>query len=141
MKKIINVLVSVLFFWFTLDILGVKIGYFYLVESAIRDEPIDIIWWVIFIICFIIFIVKDKIGKYVLLSFVSIWCFIQYSMYFSSTKRIESYNNFFKETHHIISPSNNFLIKDTYHIFLDLFLFLVLTHLVTYIVKSKRSQK
>ena len=140
MKKITNILVSVLFFWFTLDIVGVKIGNFYLVESAIKDEPIDIIWWVIFLICFIIFIVKDKVGKYVLLSFVSLWCLIQYSMYFKSPKRIESYNGFFKETNHIISPSNNFLIKDTYHIFLDLFLFVVLISLIIFIVKSKRSQ-
>ncbi|OOM15899.1 hypothetical protein [Clostridium saccharobutylicum] len=140
MKKITNILVSVLFFWFTLDVLGMKIGKFYLVESAIKDEPIDIIWWVIFIICFIIFIVKDKVGKYVLLSFVSFWCVIQYSMYFKSPKKIESYNTFFKETHHIISPSNNFLIKDTYHIFLDLFLFLVLINLIIFIIKSKRSQ-
>ncbi|MDF2535470.1 MAG: hypothetical protein K0R18_1629 [Bacillales bacterium] len=139
MKKTTNILVSVLFFWFTLDILGVKIGNFYLVESAIKDEPIDIIWWIIFIICFVIFIMKDKIGKYILLSFVSIWCFIQYSMYFNSAKRIERYNSFFKETHHIISPSNEFLIKDTYHIFLDLFLFVVLINLITFAVKSKRS--
>ncbi|OPJ61143.1 hypothetical protein [Clostridium chromiireducens] len=140
MKKTTNILVSVLFFWFTLDILGMKIGNFYLVESAIRDEPIDIIWWVIFVICFIIFIVKDKIGKYILLSFVSFWCLIQYSMYFKSQKRIESYNSFFKETHHIISPSSQFLIKDTYHIFLDLFLFIVLINLVIFAIKSKRSQ-
>ena len=104
-KKTATILISILLFWFTLDIIGVKIGNFYLVESAIKDEPIDIIWWGIFIICFIIFIVKDKIGKYILLAFVSIWCFIQYSMYFASPKRIESYNGFFKETHH------NFTIK------------------------------
>lgn len=140
MKKITNILVSVLFFWFTLDILGMKIGNFYLVESAIKNEPIDIIWWVIFLICFIIFIVKDKVGKYILLSFVSFWFLIQYSMYFKSPKRIESYNNFFKQTHHIISPSNEFLIKDTYHIFLDLFLFIVVINLIIFIIKSKRSQ-
>ena len=140
MKKIINILVSVLFFWFTLDILGMKIGNFYLVESAIKDEPIDIIWWVIFVICFIIFIVKDKVGKYILISFVSIWGLIQYSMYFKSAKRIEDYNNYFKKTHHIISSSNNFLIKDTYHIFLDLFIFIVSISLVIFIIKSKRSQ-
>ncbi|MCB2308720.1 hypothetical protein LGL08_19560 [Clostridium estertheticum] len=139
MKKIMNILISVLLFWFTLDILGMKIGNFYLVESAIKDEPIDIIWWVIFVICFIVFIMKDKVGKYILLSFVSIWCFIQYSMYFKSPKRIEDYNRFFKETHHIISTSNNFLIKDTYHIFLDLFLFVVLINLIIFIVKSKKS--
>ena len=139
MKKTTNILVSVLFFWFTLDISGVKIGNFYLVESAIKDEPIDIIWWVIFIICFIIFIAKDNIGKYILLSFVSIWCFIQYSMYFTSAKKIESYNSFFKETHHVISSSNKFLIKDTYHIFLDLFLFVVLINLIAFAIKSKRS--
>jgi hypothetical protein len=139
MKKTTNILVAVLFFWFTLDILGMKIGNFYLVESAIKNEPIDIIWWVIFLICFIMFVVKDKVGKYVLLAFISFWSLIQYSMYFKSSKRIESYNSFFKETHHIISPSNEFLIKDTYHIFLDLFLFIVLIKLIIFIIKSKKS--
>lgn len=76
MKKIINILVLVLFFWFIFDVLGMKIGKFYFVELVIKDEFIDIIWWVIFIICFIIFIVKDKVGKYVLLLFVFFWCVI-----------------------------------------------------------------
>jgi hypothetical protein len=138
LKKTTNFLLSLLFFWFTLDIFGVKIGSFYLVESAIKDEPIDIIWWVIFVICFIIFIVKDEIGKYILLSFVSIWCFIQYSMYLKSPEKVQSYNRFFKQTHHIILPSDKFLIKDTYHIFLDLFLFAVLINLIMFIIKSKR---
>lgn len=139
MKKIMNILISVLLFWFTLDILGMKIGNFYLVESAIKDEPIDIIWWVIFVICFIIFIMKDTVGKYILLSFVLIWCFIQYSMYFKAPKQIENYNRFFKETHHIISTSDKFLVKDTYHIFLDLLLFVVLINLIIFIVKAKKS--
>lgn len=138
MKKAVNVLIFILFFWFTLDIVGMKIGHFYLVESAIKDEPIDIVWWVIFILCFILFIIKDKIGKYILLSFISIWCVIQYSMYLKSPKRIESYNSFFKETHHIISPSSNFLIKDTYHIFLDLLLFTVLLSLIIFTIKSRK---
>lgn len=142
MKKTTNILVSVLFFWFTLDLSGMKIGNLNLVDgSCINDEPIDVVWWVIFLICFIIFILKDKVGKYILLSFVSIWCFlIQYPIYFRSAKRIEDYNNYFKKTHHIIPPSNNFLIKDTYHIFLDLFLFIVLISLIVFIIKSRRNQ-
>lgn len=138
MKKIINIFVGILFCWFTLDITGFKIRDFNLVVSAIKDEPIDILWLLIFAVVFLLFIFKEKIGKYALSIFMSIWSFIQFSMYFKTQQQIESYNIFFakENTNYIIKPLNTFLIKDTYHMILDLLIAISLSLLVVFIIKS-----
>lgn len=142
MKKII-IFVGILFFWFTLDITGFKLRDFNLVVSAIKDEPIDILWWLIFIVVFLWFIFKEKTGKYALSIFISIWAFIQFSMYFKNQKQIESYNDFFikENTNYIIKPLSNFLIKDTYHIILDLLIATSLILLVIFVIKSIKQNR
>ena len=138
MKKVVTIILATLFVWFTLDITGFAIGNFVLVTSAFKDEPIDILWWAIFLIVSILFILKDKIGKYFLAMFLVIWSFIQYQMYFMGQQSIERYNDFFNNegTHHIIPASSTFLIKDTYHMFLDILILLSLISIVVFIIRK-----
>lgn len=138
MKKITNIFVGILFCWFILDITGFEIRDFNLVVSAIKDEPIDILWLLIFAVVFSLFVFKEKIGKYALSIFMSVWAFIQFSMYFKTQQQIESYNNFFakENTNYIIKPVSTFLIKDTYHLILDLLIAISLSLLVIFIIKS-----
>lgn len=137
-------IVGILFIWFTFDMTGLSFWQTKLVTSAFIDEPIDFVFWLIFIASFVLFILKDNVGKYVLSVFILIWGIIQYSMYFSSTKGIASYNKFFSDTHHIIPVSDNFLVKDTYHLFLDIFILLALAILIAFtvvsIIKSRKSK-
>lgn len=142
MKKVTVFLVGLLLVWFTLDVTGFHFGNFNLVVSAFKDEPIDIVWWVIFIVCFVLFILKDKIGKYVLFVFLVIWGIIQYPMYFKGQKGIERYNHFFanEKTNRIFAASNDFLVKDTYHLFLDVLILLALISTILFIITALRKR-
>ncbi len=136
---------GILLLWFTFDMTGLKFGNAKFVTSAFIDEPIDFVFYMIYCGCIVLFILKDKIGQYVLSVFLFVWGFIQYSMYFYTGESIESYNNFFANTHHIIDVSPDILIKDTYHIFLDIFIFLafisVLTFMTTQIIFYFKKRK
>ncbi len=138
MKKIVIIALGILFVWFTLDITGFAIKDFVLVISAFKDEPIDVVWWAIFLIATVLFIWKDKIGKYIIAAFLVIWAFIQCRMYFIGEQGIKSYNNYFinEGTHRILPTSNTFLVKDTYHIFLDILILFSLICVFIFVVKS-----
>ncbi len=136
---------AILLLWFTFDMTGLKLGDTKIVTSAFVDEPIDFVFYLIFIACMVFFILKDKIGKYALPVFLLLWGAFQLSLYFSSGDGIASYNKMFADTHHIIAASNDILVKDTYHIFLDIFILLALisaiAFLVVKIVSDKRKKK
>ncbi len=136
---------GILLLWFTFDMTGLKFGDTKIVTSAFVDEPIDFVFYLIFIACIVCFILKDKIGKYALPVFLLLWGAFQLSLYFSSGNGIASYNKTFADTHHIIAASSDTLVKDTYHIFLDIFILLALvsaiTFLVVKIVLDKREKK
>lgn len=136
LKIAVLCIVGILFIWFSFDMTGLSFGQTKLVTSAFIDEPIDFVFWLIFLALFVLFILKDNIGKYVLSAFVLVWGIIQYSMYFKSTEGITNYNEFFSDTHHMIPASDNFLVKDTYHFFLDIFIFLALAVLIAFTVVS-----
>lgn len=128
MKKVCIYTVVFLFLWFSLDMTGFSIGNIKLVEAAWNS--IDGVWWLIYLSLSILFIVKEKIGKYLLSIFVFLWAVIQfyshwyYTLFGASEKKIYSYNQFFIETYQIIPSSKEILIPDLYHIVLH---FLILT--------------
>ncbi len=136
---------GVLFIWFTFDMTGLKIGSTKIVTSAFKDEPIDFVFYLIFLACIVLLVIKDAIGKYATSIFLLFWGGFQFSMYFSSGKGIASYNETFADTHHIIAASADTLVKDTYHIFLDLFILLAfvasVTFLIAKLVLNKRTAK
>ena len=133
-KIVALALLGLLLLWFTFDITGLKIGQTKLVTSAFIDEPIDFVFWLIFIGSIVLFILMDNIGKYVVAVFVFIWGAVQFSIYFKSKSGIESYNQFFSDTHHIISASENFIVKDTYHLILDVLILLAFISSILYII-------
>lgn len=140
MKKVTIILLGILFTWFTLDITGCAIGRFVLVTSAFQDEPIDILWWAIFLIASCLFVWRDRIGKYVLAAFLGIWGSIQYQMYFMGKQSIARYNAFFQGqgTNRILPVSDTFLAKDTYHLFLDVLILSSLICIVVFILRQSR---
>ena len=140
-KIVTIVILGFLSLWFTFDITGLRIGHTKLVTSAFIDEPIDFVFWLVFVGSIVLFILKDKIGKYVIAVFVFIWGAIQFSIYFNSKSGIESYNQFFSDTHHIIAASESFIVKDTYHLILDILIFLAFVSTIVYIIlKLKRKR-
>ena len=140
--KIVTIaLLGLLLLWFTFDITGLKIGQTKLVTSAFIDEPIDFVFWLIFITSILLFILKDNIGKYIIAGFIFLWGGIQLSMYFKSKSGIESYNQFFSETHHIFKASENFIVKDTYHLILDVLILLTLISTILYIILKLKTKR
>ena len=63
-----------------------------------------------------------------------LWGTFQFAIYFKSGESIAAYNKTFADTHHIIAASNDALIKDTYHIFLDILILLALISVVVFSV-------
>ncbi|MDE7440128.1 MAG: hypothetical protein K2N23_06450 [Clostridia bacterium] len=149
-SKIIALIFSgILLLWFTFDITGLKCGNTKIVTSAFVDEPIDFAFYLIFVVSIVCFMLIDKIGKYVLSVFLLLWGIFQFTAYFKSGESIAAYNKMFADTHHIVAISNDRLVKDTYHIFLDIFIFLALVSAITFLVikiisikkKSKTTEK
>jgi len=121
MKKLFIIATALLFIWFTLDMSGLTIGNSTLVEKAWNSA--DGIFWLIFLIGIILFISKQNIGRIYLSSFYGLWFLMQYILtghyiIFPNLSKIESYNRYFENTHHIIKPSSTVLVPDTYHIVL-----------------------
>jgi hypothetical protein len=139
-KKISLVVLIALALWFLLDMTGFAIGDSILVISCFVDEPIDAVFFIIFIIAISLYAFKENVGKWLLGTVLALWIFIQGQMYFMSAERLANYNNYFSNTHHIIEPSSDFLIKDTYHIVLDILIMLSIIafciHLVSDVKKN-----
>lgn len=138
MKKKCIVLIVILFIWFSMDMIGFSIGDVVLVEAAWNS--IDGVWWLIFFTLIILFILKDKIGRYLLSIFVFIWSAIQffshwyYTLFGASDKKTILYNQFFKETYHIIPSSETMVIPDFYHIVLHILITINLIFLISFCV-------
>jgi len=143
MKRICIISIVILFFWFSMDMTGFSIGGLTLVESAWNS--IDGVIWLIFLGLSILFIFKEKIGKYMLTIFVLLWAVIQfvfhwrYTLFGASEQKIISYNRYFKETYHIIPESDKILIPDLYHIVLFLLIIETLICLILFL-NNKRGE-
>jgi len=141
-KKTTTIVVGITFAWLTLNLTGFSIGNFRLVLSCFVDEPIDFAFWCVFAIGLYLFIFRDKIGRYFLLAFFAVGAFIQTAIYFRTPERIESYNNHFNNhgTHRLFPTSDTFIIKDTYHIFIDVLILASLICLTIFIVKGFKNR-
>lgn len=146
MKKNIRVLLIGLLFWFTLDITGFSLWKFCLVESP-GIFSVDTVWWIIFVICSMIFLLKEKLGKYILSIFLSIWVITQYFSHWHYTifgvtqEKLIGYNNYFKNTYHIVPSSDVVLIPDLYHIILHALIISLLALIVVDIFQNKSRKK
>lgn len=140
MKKIFITITALLFIWFTLDMSGLTIGNSIIVEKAWNSA--DGIFWLIFLVGIILFVIIEKVGLIYLSSFYGLWFLLQYIftghyIIFPDNNRIEGYNRFFENTHHIIKPSSVILVPDTYHIVLFALIISACTISLIYIVKLK----
>jgi hypothetical protein len=132
-----------LLFWFTLDLTGCSIGGVILVVSAFIDEPIDALFWLIYATCIVLFIAKNKVGRFCLAAWTALWGFFQIGKYFmSSPDHIAGYNHFFAEegTYYLLSPSDVYLIKDLYHMVIDILIVLTFVLSLVYLLQSLQKE-
>jgi hypothetical protein len=131
-----------LFIWEFFNMTGLSIAGQVIVVSAFIDEPIDVPFVVVYGIGICLFIWRERIGKWVCLVWLFFAALIQGAMYFHSD--FSGYYAFFANegTHRIFPPSDVFLVKDTYHIVIDI---LILTALISvimfHVASAKRRRK
>lgn len=114
-------LVAISFLFYSLNVTGFRVGNFILVTSCLKDEPVDLVFWVPYAAAVVTFVFVPHIGQWILLGiflFFHIICFSSTYRYWlwPNEKKIASYNHYFSHTHHIIKPRNDVLIPDTFHI-------------------------
>jgi hypothetical protein len=129
--------------WFTLDLTGFSFGDLILVISAFSDEPVDAAFWLLYAACVSAFVFKERVGRWLLPTFAAIWGFIQFGMYLqASPEHIASYNAFFAHegTAYLVTPSDTVLIKDAYHMVLDLLIAVTFVLSLVYLVQSLRQK-
>lgn len=134
----------VLLLWYFLAMIGIKFENKYLVTSSYKE---DWIFMIIPLMAFIIFIIKESIGQYILLLWNSLWIILQFlshewytlfgSGFMGSTEgKIE----YFKETIKFFS-SETVYIPDAYHIILHILIAITLVINIIYSVNEKSKRK
>lgn len=134
----------ILLLWYFLAMIGIKFENKYLVTGSYKE---DWIFMIIPLIAFIIFIIKESIGQYILLLWNSLWIVLQFlshewytifgSGFMGST---EGKVEYFKETIKIFN-SETVYIPDAYHIILHILIAITLVINIIYCINQKSKRK
>ncbi len=137
-KKICFISNLCLLFWFFLDMVGISISGHILVTRSYRDDGI---FFLIFLILFIWYISKDKIGKYFLTGWLFMWFSAQFlsHWHFTIFGPAQGKINYFVGTIKLISSSNIY-IPDLYHIILHILILISLINMIIYCIASIESK-
>ena len=145
MKKIYCMIAQiVLLLWFFLDMTGLYFGENCLVTTSYKDDGI---FFIIYFVIFLIFIFKEKIGKWLTAVWLSIWFLIQflchewYTIFNSGIMgSLDGKIKFFSETMKWLSIDGKY-IPDLYHTILHLLIITALVSTLIYIVKNKKGRQ
>lgn len=135
-KKICLVSNLCLLIWFFLDMVGISINGYVLVTRAYREDGV---FFLIFLVLFIWYALKDKIGKYFLTSWLFMWFLTQFlsHWYFTIFGPSQGKMNFFAETIKLI-PSSSIYIPDLYHIILHILILISLISMIKFCISSNK---
>lgn len=136
MKKISIISNVILLIWFFLDMTGFSFANLILVSQSWKDDGI---FFAIYAGAFIWFLVKEKSGKFVLLSWLFLWFSTQFysHWYFTIAGPWEGKMRYFSDTIKLI-PSSTVYIPDLYHIVLHVFILLAFCSTMIYTIKSRK---
>lgn len=136
MKKIYCVIANlILLAWFFLDMIGIYFGKKYLVTRSYREDGI---YFVIFLLAFLLFLFKERAGKYVLSAWLSIWLFAQFfshewfTIFGGGEGKIRYFENAIKFIY-----SDSRYIPDVYHTILHIFILAALVTTLCYRTKRR----
>lgn len=143
MKKSIPIITNVvLLCWFFLDMVGVYVGDKYLVTRSYKEDGI---FMIIPTLALLLFIFREKIGKYVLIVWLSLWSVMQFLSHEWYTifgrgimGNVESKIRYFKDAIRLIESDTRY-ITDVYHTILHIFLIIALITTIAYSI-SKREK-
>ena len=123
---------SLLLIWFFGCICTYRVGNYTLVDGMGIKSP-EFVMFCLYGIGMILFWAVRPVGKWWLTVVLTAWLVIQffchwfYTIFGVSEKKLNGYNECFKNTVHLIPASNKRLIPDLYHMILHL---LILSNLV-----------
>lgn len=129
--------------WFFLDMTGVYFGDKCLVTRSYKDDGI---YFLIYLATVLLFIMKDRIGKWLVLVWSAIWFTIQFLCHewytifnggFMGT--LEGKIKYFSGTLQWLKIESKY-IPDIYHTVLHILILLVLASTIMYIKKDKKKQ-
>lgn len=142
-KKHCIIAQMILLIWFFLDMIGVYFGDRCLVTRSYKDDGV---FFLIYLVAVLLFITKEKIGKW----FVAIWSSMWFITQFICHEWYTIFNGGFMGT--LESKFKNFsgtmqwlkidgkYIPDIYHTVLHIFILLVLVSTIIYIKNGKKKQ-
>lgn len=135
-KKVLYISNGVLLVWFTLAMIGLKIGDQTLVTKAWED---DYVLYLIYAVAVLSFILIEKVGKYILSSWLFLWLSTQFYFHWwiTITGPWSGKINYFKGTIKLI-PTEKIYIPDLYHIILHIMVLWALLSTINYIISSKK---
>lgn len=143
MKKVHCIIAQMLLLlWFFLDMTGVYFGEKCLVTKSFKDDGI---FFIIYFIAVLLFIIKEKIGKWFVIIWSAIWFIIQflchewYTIFNSGFMgTLQGKINYFSGTMQWLKIDGKY-IPDIYHTVLHILILLVLVITSVYAFKNKKT--
>ncbi len=142
MKKIHCIVVQIaLLLWFFLDMTGWYFGDKCLVTRSYKEDGI---FFVIYLTAVIVFLIKENIGKWLVIGWMSMWIVIQFMCHewytifddgFMGT--LEGKIEYFSETIQWLRIEGKY-IPDVYHTILHILILCALTLTIIYVKRNKR---
>ena len=140
-KKYCVILQIVLLLWFFLDMIGVYFSNSYLVTRSYKDDGI---FYLIYLATMILFIFKEKIGKWAVFVWTSLWFIIQFLCHEWYTifgkgimGRLEKKIEYFSGAVKWLEIEGRY-IPDVYHTILHILILAVVITSAIYIRNSKK---
>lgn len=140
MKKKYCVCVNILLLgWFFLDMVGVYFEDAYLVTRSWKDDGI---FMIIFAVTLILFILKERIGKYILVGWQALWLITQFISHewYTIVGGGEEKMRYFSGSIKLLYSGSRY-ISDLYHSVLHILIVASLAVTVLYLIKNKGIQR
>lgn len=129
-KRVLISINALLLGWFFLAMTGVYVGDKYLVTTSYAEDGI---FFLIFLISFLLFIFKEKIGKYILTVWLGCWFLTQFfsHWYYTIIGNGENKISYFADAIKLFKTDVGY-IPDLYHIVLHLLIIVAFVLTVIY---------
>ena len=145
MKKIVCLAAQItLLLWFFLDMTGLYLGNKCLVSRSFKEDGV---FFLIYLVTVVLFLIKEKWGKWFVIGWLSIWFVVQFACHEWYTifndgfmGPLDGKISFFSETIHWIDIEGMY-IPDVYHTILHILILCALTLTIVYSIKNAKTNE
>ena len=139
-RKVCLIFQLLLLAWFFLDMTGVYFKDSYLVTRSYKEDGI---FFIIYLVCVLLFVFKDKIGRWLVIIWTSLWFITQFMSHELVTITGSGYEN---KSHYFEGAFkwlqiDGVYIPDVYHTILHILILMVLISTLSYIVASRNANR